>query len=206
MTCGSRTLYLAETRECAYAEVLAYFRRRLGQADVLAKDARFLGLDPASLSALVEHEWSRRGHLPPGYLPAGWRAERSLYQIRLPSSGWWVQLEHPESIAVAEVALEDDLASVGVNQLDVAVLRGQNRDATVLLASWLCGLTLDDDTTPLGIRYESRHATGIAWACWLREPTTGSAYVGAEACAGEPIEINDPDFQRVATRAGLTIC
>ena len=32
-------MYLAETAECAYAEVLAYTKRRLGQQDPLTKDA-----------------------------------------------------------------------------------------------------------------------------------------------------------------------
>ena len=45
-------------------------------------------------------------------------------------------LEHPHSIAAAEAALGDELASVGVGELDVGVLRGANRDATVLLATW----------------------------------------------------------------------
>lgn len=115
-TRGGRALYVAATRECAYAEVLAYLRRWLGQADSLAKDAAFLGLTQGELAAIIEEEWTGRGHMRPGHLPEGWRVERALYHLVLPTAGWWVLLEHPTSIAAAEAALGDSLASVGIGR------------------------------------------------------------------------------------------
>lgn len=198
-TRGGRTVYLAATRECAFAEVLAYQRRKLGERDSLAKDAAFLGLEVADLVATVEHEWQDRGHPPPGHVGKGWRTERAMYEIPLPDKGWWVLLEHPDSIAAAEAALEDQLASVGVGELDVAVLRGHNRDATVLLASWVCDAVLDDGSKAHGIRFESRHATGGVWAHWIRPDGRGSVYVGTA------IDESDEDLVRVADRIGLRI-
>ena len=77
-THGGRTVYAAGTRECAFAEVLAYYRRRLGTGDPLTADAAFLRLSAAELVALVEAEWQHRGHLPPGHLAQGWRHERAV--------------------------------------------------------------------------------------------------------------------------------
>ncbi|MHB1475467.1 MAG: hypothetical protein ACYCV4_17955 [Dermatophilaceae bacterium] len=125
------------------------------------------------LADIVEAEWLVRGHMHPGHLARGWRTERTLYQLDLTDTGWWVFLEHPDSLAAAEAALGDRLASVGVGELDAAVLRGANRDATVLLADWIRGVLLDDDSSAHGIRYDSRHATGHAWAWWMRRVDDG---------------------------------
>lgn len=98
-TPGGRTAYFSSTRECAFAEVLAYLRRSLGTADSLAKDAAALGLTVQELIAVTEEEWSVTGHMAPGHLPRAWRHERSLYELELPRRGWWVDLATPESIA-----------------------------------------------------------------------------------------------------------
>jgi hypothetical protein len=84
---GGRTVYLAATGECAFAEVLAHQRRKLGERDSLTKDASFLGIEVADLVAAVEREWHERGHLPPGHIGKGWRTERAMYEIALPSTG-----------------------------------------------------------------------------------------------------------------------
>lgn len=75
--------------------------------------------------------------MPPGHLARGWHAERAVYRLALPSDGWWVLLEHPDSLAAIEFALGEHLASGGVSALDVAVLRGGQREATVLMAGWI---------------------------------------------------------------------
>jgi hypothetical protein len=206
-THGGRTVYAAGSPECAFAEVLAYHRRRLGQVDSLRKDAEFLGLDPAALAGRVEREWQDRGHLPPGHLTTGWRTERALYELRLPDPGWWVLLEHPDSLAGTEAARGDALASVGVGELDVSVLRGGNRGATVLIADWVHHAVLDDGSHAHGITYRSRHATGDAWAVWIRtaagshDPTRGPVRVLGSA----PITSTDLDLLAVADRFGITI-
>ena len=207
-THGGRTVYAAGTRQCAFAEVLAFYRRRLGAGDPLSEDAAFLGLSAAELVALVDAEWQQRGHLPPGHLAQGWRHERALYRLRLPSGGWWVLLEHPASMATAEVALGERLAAVGIAALDVAVLRGDQRQATVLLADWVRGLTLEDGSAAHGIRYDSRHATGAAWAYWLRRVDGGHAAATEPltSLAGErAVAELDPDLQTVAQRFQLKI-
>lgn len=206
-TRGGSTLYMAATRECAFAEVLAYHQRQLGERDLLAKDATFLGVDVTELAGMVDREWQDRGYMRPGHLAKGWRTERALYEIALPDHGWWVLLEHPESIAAAEEALADALASVGVGELDVSALRGGNRDATVLLAEWVHGLVLDDGSFAHGIYYESRHATGGAWAFWLRRVNDGYdvAREPVRTLTSMPIDETDPDLIAVARRIDIRV-
>jgi len=54
-----------------------------------------------------------------GHLPASWRIERLLYRITLPTQGWWIDVEHPDSLAAIETALEPDLAALNVGALTV---------------------------------------------------------------------------------------
>ncbi len=105
---------------------------------------------------------------------------------------------------MAEAALGERLAALGVAALDVAVLRADQRQATVLLADWLRGLTLQDGSATHGIGYDSRHATGAVWAYWLRRVDDGHA-AGTEpftALAGEwALAELDTDLQGVAPRS-----
>lgn len=171
------------------------------------KDAAFLGLSPAGLAVLMEEEWDQRGHMPPGNLARGWRTERALYELSMPNDGWWVLLEHPESMAAAGNALGDELASIGIGALDVAVLRGSQRGATVLLADWVRAQVLDDGSLAHGIRYDSRHATGPAWAYWLRKVDDGHD-VATEAVtlqAEAQITDGDSDLQVAAARFQIKV-
>lgn len=129
------TVYTAETRETAYAEVLAYTKRRLGQRDPLAEDAAAIGLSLAEFTDLVGQEWSERQHMGMGHLPASWRIERLLYRITLPTQGWWIDVEHPDSLAAIEAALEPDLAALNVGALTVAALRGEDRHITTTVVN-----------------------------------------------------------------------
>lgn len=201
---GARTVYAGSTAECAYAEVLAYYRRRLGDRDPLAADAAAVGLTPTELAAAVTAEWADRGHMRPGELAVGWRAERSLYRLRLPANGWWVQLEHPDSMAAIETALDTTLDELGVAALDVAVLRGPARLVTTTIATWIHHQTLDTDASALGIWYSSRWATGPAFAQWLPAATTPET-AGTHAVAEDPLDPADPVLHTVADRFGIRI-
>lgn len=46
---GGRTIYSATTRECAFAEILSYYKRRLGASDALVRDAAALQLSVADM-------------------------------------------------------------------------------------------------------------------------------------------------------------
>lgn len=68
-----QTFYVAETRPCAYAEVLSAFKRTLGSADPLVKDAAALGMTVEEFVEEVARDWSDRDFMGLGAVPAGWR-------------------------------------------------------------------------------------------------------------------------------------
>jgi len=131
-----------------------------------------------------------------GHLPASWRIERLLYRITLPTQGWWIDVEHPDSLAAIETALEPDLAALNVGALTVAALRGEDRHITTTVARWAQGLHLDDGTLPLGITYGSKHGTGRCWAYWLTDTTPP----GLACDEGAAITETDADLRRVTDR------
>lgn len=145
--------------------------------------------------------------MPPGHLARGWHAERAVYRLALPSDGWWVLLEHPDSLAAIEFALGEHLASVGVSALDVAVLRGGQREATVLMAGWIRQQVLDEGSQAQCVEYERKHAAGTAWAYWLRRVDDGQdpASEPLTADGGTPIRDDDPHLLAVSQRFGIKI-
>ncbi len=94
-----------------------------------------------------------------------------------------------------------------MTDLDLTVLYGGNRHATVDIADGVRSTTLDDGTRPHGIVYRSRHAGGDVHAYWLRAVDAGLSVIAepVTADAGAPITEADPDLQATATRYGLSV-
>lgn len=103
-------------------EVLAGFRRRLGEQDSLAKDATAAGLTLAEFLTAVEQDWLDLGVAYPGVLPAAWRAGRLMFTVTLPATGWWAALDAPQSLAAVRAEVGDRLAQLGVTDLDLTLL------------------------------------------------------------------------------------
>ncbi len=161
----------------------------------------------AEFLAAVEDDWRDLGVAYPGVLPAAWRAGRLMFTVTLPAAGWWVALDAPESLAAVRAGLGDRLALLGATDLDLTLLYGGNREATVQIADWVRSAALDDDSRAHGIVYRSRHAGGDVHAYWLPDvdadlPVTEELVT---ADAGTVIEASDPDLQATATRYGLTV-
>ena len=156
----------------------------------------------AEFPRAVEEDWAELGVMVPGHLPRAWRTARLLYTVTHPASGWWVMLDTAESIAAVRAALGERLAAGGVTDVDLALLHGSDRPATVQIATWVRSAILDDGSAPHGIVYRSRHAGGDVHAYWLRQPDTGHP-AGDEpltADTGAPITASDPDLHDTATR------
>lgn len=208
-TRGGRTAYFAESRKCALSEVLAYFRRNIGTIDPLLKDAEFLGLTDNQLIDLVNAEWMERNHMMPGYLAAGWRFERLIYALTLPPTGYWIDVEHGNSLATIQRELEPELASLGESTIDRSILLGRRRETTVLIASWMRDLVLDDGSYAHGVTWESKHGHGRCWAYWMRRVDDGGE-VSDEALKqldeGKVLSENDASLKAVAEQMGITIC
>lgn len=92
-TLGS-TLYVAETEEIAFAELLAPYARILGGKDPLAKDAAALGLSLREFIAEVAADWDEASFMQMGHVMAAWRNRRLLYTLTLDDCGYWVDIEH----------------------------------------------------------------------------------------------------------------
>lgn len=188
---GHRTVYGGSPRQAAYAESLARFRPALA----MPLTELFDDEDPATtVLEEVEKEWESLLSWRPGMLPRAWRDDRLEHTLTLPTSGWFVDIEHAATVRVVENALGRELLAIAsaTEGLTVAQLRGEDRSTTTAVAGWLRALTLDDGHRAHGIRYGSKH--GSNWTCWaiwlrvvddgsdpardvLREPTTADAGV-----------------------------
>jgi len=202
---GHRTAYGASPREATYGEALASQRLKFTHSaptwQELFDDPPPPGVD--SLLEAVERDWEEFGHMPPGTVAAGWRHDRLIYELRLPPSGWFIDIERAESIAVISDALKGELAALGLERLTVSDLKSERRVLTTTIAGWLRDQVLDDGSLPHGVRFGSKHdSMWTCWAIWLRALDDGKP-VAAEptkADSGTEIKICDqnPELQRVA--------
>ena len=196
-----QTFYLAETRECAYAEVLSQYKRANGTSDTLAKDAAAVGLTLQAFVEEVAQEWSERDSMGLGALPAGWRYDRGMIPAVMPDPGWLVHVEHPDSIAAIESMMGAQLAAHGVAHLTTGTLRGEERSVTTAIAEHLHGLTLDTGGRPLGIHFGSKHGAGWCKAIWLDHPDAGDILT----LSPEPITLSDDDLIAASDRFRIRI-
>lgn len=196
-----QTLYVAETRTTAYAEVLSGFKRANGAADSLAQDAEFAGMTLADYVEEIAREWSERNFMGLGAIPADWRYDRGLIPVVLPDPGWLVDVEDPDSIASVESAMGPALAGLGVPHLTTGDLRGANRAVTTQIAQHLHGLTLDTGETPLGVHFGSKHGSNWCKAIWLDHPD--AAYV--RTLPAKSILVTDEDLKVAADRFRIRV-
>ena len=115
------------------------------------------------------------GEFGPGKSPSRWREARSLYTLTLPSTGWFIDICHHDTIA----ALNRATGPLGgpfllSERVTLNHLTSEDRAWTCEVATRLREVRLDDGSHALGIRYLSKHGTpGLCWAIWLRKSDTG---------------------------------
>jgi hypothetical protein len=86
------TIYLADSHQCAYAEVLLGFRQ---QRAAMAKAAESIGWSMQDCITSVRAQAQENRVDVPWVISVDWRMHRSIYEIRIPCRGWWVQIVHP---------------------------------------------------------------------------------------------------------------
>ena len=197
-----QTYYVAESRTCAYAEVLSSFKRANGAADPLVEDAAYYGMTIEEYLEEVAREWDERNFMGLGAIPAGWRLDRGMYSVALPEHGWLVDVEHPDSIAAIEEMIEQQLGDFGVASLTTGVLRSEQREVTTFIAQTLEAVVLDDGSTPMGTHFGSKH--GAAWCkgFWLNHPDAASSVI---PLSPEPVLLTDPSLIRAANRFRIRV-
>lgn len=164
-----KNYYVAETEECALAEVLSHYKKRNGDLPPLAKDAAAVGLSFKEFIALFERNLSEEEFHGVGVLPSGWRHNRSISTVGYGQRSWLVRIDHPETLAALDRLHGEELAALGVEQVTSATVAGENRDVTTSVAHKLHFTTLGDGTRPVGIHFQSKYLTGWCRAYWLSD-------------------------------------
>lgn len=198
------TIYLADSRRCAYAEVLLGFRQ---QRASVAKAAESIGWTVDDYITSVKAQARENGVDVPWAISVDWQMDRSIYEIRLPRQGWWVQIDDPYTLRALE-ALAPTTAGLTerLQLLTAGSFTGDDRDLTTLLAHIIRGTLLDDGSEPIGISYPSKTMTGRCWAYWDRRSDEGlsPSRNGLLQLTSENVG-PDPDFQRVAELYDLPV-
>jgi hypothetical protein len=181
--------YFATELEGCYGETLARFR-----AD-------------KKLAEVIGEEWTERGFMRVGDIPADWRLRRGAVRVRFPeaankSFATGVRFVDIESVHTREALLPDFeplLRFYGYPDLDVAVVRGHDRRVTRYISQWAYE-QVDDDEHPLyaGIRYLSR--LNSEWECWAVFD-----HVAIEELTRRPILATDATLRKIAKLYGLTV-
>ena len=198
------TVYISDTEEIAFAEVLSGYALKLGARHPMQKDADFQGMTLDVYMRSIAAEWGN--HMGPGFLAKQWRDLRSIYKLTLSSTGWWVDVEHPDSIAAISAGIGEQLhTQLGLKQLTLGVLHGEDRVATTMVSTWIRQQVLVDGSRPLGLRFKSKHGGGGCWAYWLRRRDDGLDEINMTDDDGAQIHINNPSLQTVAKRFGIKV-
>jgi hypothetical protein len=199
-----RTLYLAHEAETAFAEVLSPFKRQVSTRDPLEADATALGLTRDEFLEAVAAEWQESQFMGIGAVPQQWRADRRLYEITGVGKGWWIDVEHPDSIAVLEEKIEPVLLRQGVKALTTSTLRGENRLITTAIATLTRRIELFDGSQARGVQFGSKYGGGWCRAAWL--PGEGETWTADfVALAGDPLLLTDERLARASERLRIKV-
>jgi hypothetical protein len=198
-----RTLYVARDRTTAFAEVLSPFKQQLGNVNPLEADAAALGLSLDEFLEQVASDWQEQSFMGVGAVPKLWRDVRSMYQVSATGAGWWIDVEHPDSLAALEQLVSNTLIDAGIKALTTAVLRSENRAVTTAVGTALRTLPLDDGQPARGLQFGSKLGGGWCRAIWL--PDDDAAPADLVALSGEAILITDDDLSIAATRFDIRV-
>lgn len=171
---GHRTIYAAVPEQFAYQEALQYITpadtlQATRMADVFDDQE---DSDQSVLEAIAE-EFGDMFRWEPTAVAQQWRTERCLYEVTLPTDGWFIEIMHGDSVQALNAALGPLTGMPGMvdptERITLAHLFGADRALTCRIATALHGLVLDDGSQPHGISFNSKLGIeGQCWAVWLR--------------------------------------
>jgi len=174
---GGGVLYFASHPLGCYAETLARFR------------------PTPKMRALLKDE---NGFMFCGGVPQDWRFRRLQVKVALIDSLPFVDLEDVQTREFLSNELALEWAALGIDDLDVSVIRGSNRLVSRAIAQWAYAAS-DDGEVPLysGIRYVSRLGNHECWA----------VFDGTQVneISRSTITQSNPDLVEMARRFGLRV-
>ena len=198
------TIYLADSRQCAYSEVLGGLRQERAS---IAKAAESIGWEVDEYIESVRAQAQANGIDVPWAITVDWQMDRSIYEIRLPRNGWWVQLDDADTLqALQHLAPTTVGMTEQLQLLTSGSIAGENRDLTTLLAHIVRGQMLDDGSEPLGISFPSKTLRGRCWAYWDRRADAGLSPGRDDLLQLTSENVGpDPEFQSTAAFYDLPI-
>ncbi|WP_454299550.1 hypothetical protein [Salana multivorans] len=155
----------------------------------------------------VDQDWEHLGAMSRGHTCAALRDARLIYPVRLPSPGWFIDMDHGDTLSAIGREMDSDLSRLGYTEpLELSHVLGNDRCLTLAIAEHLKNLHLFDGTAPIGVRWTSKLGWGKNYAVWMRRTDNGEdpEADGLSAGKGEPIRDDDPDFKHILRSFGLT--
>lgn len=174
-----RTIYGGSTPSAAFVEVLEYIRPDPPATPLVELFDDVDADDESTLAAQVERELPGCGAMRYRSVSQGWRQDRRLYELRLPPTGWFVDIAGAESISAIDQQCRKLLNDRGIDQLTLSHLSDSGEDAkavTTGIATWIRNnITHHDGSRPHGIVYPSKWGANYTnWAMWLRRTDDGT--------------------------------
>jgi len=207
---GHRTIYGGGSQAGALVETLQDFRIVKSTSPPLRELFDHVPNNTTLLDA-IHAEWaSDWGNFTPGKIPKTWRESRNLYELQVPTKGWFIEIDHADSITAMAVGLRDELETLGVHQLTVQQLYEDDRRLrlTSTIADWIWHQVLDDGSLPVGIHYHSKWGANYdCFAVWLRAIDDGkpSNSEPTKLLNSHCINCADPWVEEAARVHGLTV-
>ncbi|MCC9185327.1 RES domain-containing protein [Mycolicibacterium mageritense] len=172
---AGRTIYGCTTATGAMVEVLAYIQPDPPPIPLVELFDDVDERDAETLAAQIARELPAHGAMKYQSISKGWRDARSIYELSLPTSGWFVDITGAHTIATLTEQLGPTLlANNGIEQVTVSELTSSSekfKSLTTGIATWIREqVTLFDGDRPHGIVYPSKWGTtlGHNYAMWLR--------------------------------------
>lgn len=196
-----RTVYFGKTQQAAFAEVLQAFRQKRAALEADAAAAGFT-VDQY-IKAVIDHT-DRAGVDRPWAIGADWQMARCLHKVSMPSDGWWVRIDHRETMN----QLTLDLASLkpfDVETVKLSIVTHPDRAVTTHLADHIRNSRLFDASAPLGIVYPSNLGYGTCYAWWDRRADDGLTPGVNDPSTIEDFNVDTLGFRAIAKAFSLDV-
>ncbi|MGV0807923.1 RES domain-containing protein [Mycolicibacterium setense] len=205
-----RTIYGGSSAMGAFVEVLEYITP---DPPAIPMSELFDDVDPDDAHTFAEQvarELPAHGAMPYRSIAQGWRQARSLYELQLPNTGWFVDITGAESISAMSKQLGPLLEQCSLTHLTMSELTSsaeEMKPLTTGIASWVRdSVHLQGGERPHGIVYPSKWgSTLVNWAMWLRRADDGTGRDPVELISTSGVGRHTKDLVDAAELRGMRI-